>query len=199
MEQLAFPAITTARKIGSEPFHTGEPLGPTVLDFWRWSASDLVSNAMRGIVAEFLVATALGLTESVRVEWDPFDLLSKSGLKIEVKSCAYLQTWGHRKLSAIKFDIRPTRIISSDESKADRVLKRQSDAYVFCLLKHQDKATLDPLDVRQWEFYVVETSLLNLHYPLQESLGLSSLQRLNRHPATYHELASIISLISPPA
>jgi hypothetical protein len=40
---------------GSEPFtRRGLPTGHTVLDFWRWSASELMGNTMRGLVAEFL-------------------------------------------------------------------------------------------------------------------------------------------------
>ena len=30
-----------------------------VIDFWKWSVSDLVSNATRGRLAEFIVAKAL--------------------------------------------------------------------------------------------------------------------------------------------
>ena len=47
------------RKTGGERFRDGErELSFDVLSFWRWSASDLLSNATRGIVAEFLVAQA---------------------------------------------------------------------------------------------------------------------------------------------
>ena len=193
MEQIAFPALTTTRKIGSEQFHNGEPLGLTVLDFWRWSASDLVSNAMRGILAEFLVASALGLAGGVRTEWEPFDLLTLSGLKIEVKSAAYLQAWAHKKLSTITFGIRPTIIIGTENSVAEP--KRQADVYVFCLLKHQDKATLDPLNVGQWEFYVLPASVLEKYHCLQKSLSLPSLRRLNPTIAEYNELASVITRI----
>ena len=36
---------------------------------------------------------------------------------------------------------------------------RHSDVYVFCLLAYKgDKRMLDPLDLSQWEFYVVKTS-----------------------------------------
>ena len=32
-----------------------------LLDFWRWSVSDILSNATRGRFAEFIVGTAVGL------------------------------------------------------------------------------------------------------------------------------------------
>ena len=68
--------LITELKSGSERFHcSGEALGPTLQDFWRWSTSDLVSNATRGRLAEFIVASALGISiAGVRDEWGPFDL-----------------------------------------------------------------------------------------------------------------------------
>jgi hypothetical protein len=29
--------------------------------------------------------------------------------------------------------------------------------YVFCLLAHKDKSTLDPLNMDQWQFFVLAT------------------------------------------
>ena len=39
--------------------------------------------------------------------------------------------------------------------------RRQAEVYVFALLAHQHGATLDPLDVAQWEFFVVPTVTLD--------------------------------------
>ncbi len=47
--------------------------GLTVGDFWSWAYSDLLSNANRGVFAEFIVAVALGVHEQPRLEW-PADL-----------------------------------------------------------------------------------------------------------------------------
>ena len=128
--------LDPVRRTGDEPFHADKPLGFNVLDFWRWSASDLVGNAMRGIVAEFLVASALGLGDGVRVEWEAFDLKLPSGVKVEVKSAAYLQTWAHKKLSTITFGIRPTRILDLDAGTVSEESRRRAYVYVFCLLHH---------------------------------------------------------------
>lgn len=68
---LAFPALQMSRKFGDESFSLfGEPLDLQLSAFWQWSSSDLVSNAMRGVLAEFLVASALGLADGVRNQWD---------------------------------------------------------------------------------------------------------------------------------
>lgn len=86
--------LVTKPKTGSEVFHASrQALGFALHDFWRWSVSDLVSNATRGRLAEFIVASALGISSDVRDEWSPYDLLSPEGLKIEVKSAAYIQSW----------------------------------------------------------------------------------------------------------
>jgi len=57
-------------KTGKEPFRSGsQVLQATVLDYWRWAGSNLMSNRERGILGEFLVATALGLEKEPRMEW----------------------------------------------------------------------------------------------------------------------------------
>lgn len=88
------PRVKLARKTGPEPFHAnGTAVGCDLLDFWQWSTSDLVSNVTRGRLAEYIVARALGLdTNGVRNEWAAFDLQTESGVKIEVKSAAFIQS-----------------------------------------------------------------------------------------------------------
>ena len=79
-----------------------------------------------------------------------YDLRTADGLKIEVKSAAYLQGWWQRRLSAILFGVRPTRAWDPDTNTFAPEICRQADVYVFAVLKHQAKATLIPLDVAQW-------------------------------------------------
>ena len=70
-----FPALIVTQKTGAEPFHmAGQPTSHRLLQFWQWTASDLASNAWRGLLAEFIVGEALGLTTGVRAEWDAVDL-----------------------------------------------------------------------------------------------------------------------------
>src|ERR1035437_7414116 len=45
-----------------------------LVDFWRWAFSDLVSNEVRGIFAEFIVGHALGALNESRTSWDAWDL-----------------------------------------------------------------------------------------------------------------------------
>jgi len=173
------PAIKTQRRTGDEEF-LGSPqcAGLALGDFWRWSSSDLVSNATRGILAEFLVASALGLNQGVRNEWDAYDLKTETGIKIEVKSAAYVQSWYQRRLSNIVFSIRPTRAWDYHTNLLSKERKRQADVYVCCLLHHKDKATINPMDLSQWTFYVVSTEQLNRLCPPAQSLSLAKLEQL---------------------
>lgn len=83
------------------PTHISAP------SFWQWAYSDHLSNANRGVLAEYIVGMAVGATEKPRVEWDKYDLVTPGGVSIEVKSSAYLQSWNNPKPSTIVFDIAP--------------------------------------------------------------------------------------------
>ena len=191
-----YKPVVITRKTGDEPFHLdNSPLEHKLLDFWRWAASDLVGNTARGILAEYIVAMALGMAEGVRYGWDAFDLTTPSGVKIEVKSAAYLRAWYHKKLSAAIFTIRPTRIWNPDTNELGTETRRQADLYVFCVLKHKDKASLDPLNLKQWDFYLLPAAVLNAQMPVQKTLSLSSLLRLSPVQATYETLRdSVLAL-----
>lgn len=189
MEPAIYPALVVSPKTGEECFTSdGQSLDHRLRDFWRWSCSDLVSNATRGVLAEYLVATALGLTEQVRVEWNAFDLCTEDGLRIEVKSAAYLQSWQHRGLSRIGFDIRPTRAWDPSTNEYATEVVRQAEVYVFCLLHHTEKETLDPLKVDQWEFYILPARILDEQCPQQKRISLTRLLQLGPTCASYREL-----------
>jgi hypothetical protein len=69
----------------------------TVLDFWCYGFSRLNSSMLRGVVAEFLVETALrpGAKISPRDPWGNFDVKYRD-MKIEVKCCGNFQDYvGH--------------------------------------------------------------------------------------------------------
>jgi len=154
-------------------------IGFTVLDFWKWSVSDLLSNATRGRLAEFIVASAVGINRTaVRNEWSAYDLESDDGIKIEVKSAAYVQSWHQNALSKIQFTIKPALYWDADTNKQAKEKKRHADVYVLCLLHHDNKSTIDPLNLDHWEFYVLATKQLNDYTRSQHSITLRSLKQL---------------------
>ncbi len=181
--------INVSLKSGTEPLHCdGQALPQTLLNFWQWSSSDLVNNAFRGVLAEYLVATAIGCDQNPRREWDAYDLETAEGIKVEVKSAAYLQSWSQQDYSAIQFNIKPSQGWNAVENTYSPEAKRQADVYVFCMLKHKDKTSIDPLNLSQWDFYILPTSTLNDSLGQQSTLSLSSLLKLNPVQASYESI-----------
>lgn len=195
-----YQALEVKRKSGEEIFHIeGKPLDENLLSFWQWSSSDLMSNAMRGILAEYIVACALGENHSHRTEWDAYDIKTKEGIKIEVKSSAFIQAWHQNKLSSIQFSIRPTVGWDSQKNTRSGEVMRQADIYVFCLLIHKEQDTIDPLNMNQWQFYVLSSNKLNQSLGAQKTIVLSSLLRLDPIITTYSELPSAIKQLADKA
>jgi hypothetical protein len=185
--------LSVVRKTGGEPFRKdGESLGFDLLSFWQWVTSDLASNTTRGLVAEYIVARALGLAaDGLREEWAAFDLRTPNEVSVEVKSGAYLQTWHQKKPSLIRFPIPKTLAWDAATGTQSAVPARQAQVYVFAALIHEDKATLDPLNLNQWEFYVVPTWQLDARN--QRSISLASLRGLTRCVA-YENLAEAVAV-----
>jgi hypothetical protein len=194
MSEVPLPPIVVTRKTGLEPIHAnGQALPFTLADFWAWSTSDIISNATRGILTEFIVATALGVdVTGVRNEWDAFDLVTPSGLKVEVKSAAYIQSWYQARLSNISWLTPRTHAWDAATNKQSAEIRRQADVYVFALLHHQDKATIDPLDTSQWSFFVLPTRVLDERTRSQHSIALSSLRALAGPAMSYSDLSTAV-------
>ena len=192
--------LTVTRRTGQERFHDdGTPLAFGLLDFWQWSVSDLVSNATRGRLAEYLVSTAIGSPpESVRDEWAAYDLTTPSGIKLEVKSGAYIQVWHQRVHSPIKFVTPKTRAWDPETNILAAEQRRQADVYVFALLAHREKSSIDPLNITQWRFYVLPTAALDARERSQHSITLRSLELLCRGDVGYSELAAAIERVGSP-
>ena len=72
---------------------------------------------------------------------------------------------------------------------------RQSDIYIFCVPSHKDKNSVDPLNLSQWDFYILETKILNEKVKTQKSITLSSLLRLNPIKIKYDSLKEEIKQI----
>lgn len=182
------------RRCGAEKFRTGaHELDFDLMSFWQWSCSDLLSNATRGIVAEFLVARALGIAaDGVRHEWAAYDLETPEGVTVEVKSSAYLQRWHQDQPSRISFVVPKTRAWDPRTNRLSDESARQAQVYVFALLAHQDKATVDPLDLDQWIFYVLPTAVLNGRTRSQHSITLRTLHEISGGPVAYHNLRAAV-------
>ena len=187
--EFHLPPVEIDRRSGQEVFRFHDRTLPAnLLGFWQWQGSDLLNNAQRGVLAEYIVALALGIDTPVRTEWDAYDLVSPRGTKIEIKSSAYCQSWGQSKHSDINFGVAPTRALDPATNCYAAERKRQADVYVFCVLHHRDKATVDPLRLEQWSFYLITSKQLNERIGNQARIALSGLERLEAVQADFESL-----------
>jgi hypothetical protein len=172
---------------GSERF---DGIDATVSDFWRWAFSGLRMNNVRGILAEYLVAKAVGATEVPKEEWANFDVQTPDGIRIEVKASAYWQSWPQRGPSKIVFSGLTARSWEDDGSYSDERQIR-ADVFVFAVQACADPAKYDPLDIDQWEFYVLPASAIV--EAGARSLSLASLVRYEAGPIAWEDLAAAVT------
>jgi hypothetical protein len=157
-----------------EPLHGSDRLGAgelTVSDFWTWAFSDLRTNIVRGVLAEFLVAKAVGDPSPLRQAWDNFDVTTPSGIRVEVKSSAYLQSWRQREHSRILFTGLTGREWSDQTNELAEERTLRADVHVFATHTCRDPEQYDALDLRFWEFQVIGRRELERH-------GLRSVSRV---------------------
>ena len=147
--------------------------GATILEYWQWAYSGTVGNTDRGNLAEFLVAKALAIATDVRNDWADFDLTTTDGTKIEVKSSAFVQSWKQVRIYPPRFSIKKT-LPTWDYASTTK--QRYADVYVFCLLAHLDKETVNPMDVSQWEFYALRTDVIDRDFGGAQSISLGDLR-----------------------
>ena len=158
---------------------TGLLTTSTVGDFWQWAYSDVVDNTSRGVLAEYIVAKAIEADAPTRTPWDAYDLLTPSGIKVQVKSSSYLQAWYQERPSNISFGIRKTLKWLPESNELAGPSRRYSDVYVFCLITQLDKQLLNPLDLAQWEFFIAKTSYINTIFGERKSITLRQVRAIS--------------------
>ena len=106
----------------------------------------------------------------------------------EVKSAAYLQSWKQEKVSAISFDIAQKRPWDAETNAMETDVVRVADVYIFCLLQHKDKSSVDPLNLSQWTFFAVPTPQIHATFGTQKSVSLGPLSILHGPSFGFTEL-----------
>jgi hypothetical protein len=115
-----------------------------------------------------MVARLLGIPTKRRVSWAKSDLITDDGIRIEVKSSAYWQSWKLVELSG-EHKAEPTHACASDGGIGFKGLQARnaeviaapteqpqfkSDLYVFAFQCEKIPDRWNALDLNQWEFYV---------------------------------------------
>lgn len=150
-------------------------------DFFLWVAGDLTGNRLRGLYAEWMLSSELGLTADrpTRVEWDMVDIRYR-GLNIEVKTSGNRQQWSSEE-KPVRFSIAPQSRIWNATLNESRKLSpptRTADIYVFCLHRCDSLSTSTVVDESKWTFMVVPTSRLDATLGPQRTISASSLSTL---------------------
>ncbi len=187
---MTYPKIKPKIKSGKEIFKfKNKKTKFKLIDFWRWNTSNIISNVTRGVLSEFIVASALNVNlKTPREEWAPYDLITREGIKIEVKSASYVQAWEQKKLSTISFSIKESYVCKTEENNQNSYEKtRASDIYVMCLLSNQNQKTIDPLNLEQWTFYVLSIEEIKNYKRSKSSITLKSLEKITE-PISYDKL-----------
>lgn len=162
----------------------------TISDFWQWAYSDLMQNVERAVLAEYLVATLMDVDNNLRIPWVAYDLKLPNGTTIEVKTMSKLQAWYQKRLSNPRVVIKPTRKWNPDTGVMEKEPKLHSDLYVICFFKAESHDTADPLDLSQWEFFVLTRQAVKKILMDRKSISLKLLKKLGVKPTSADGLSA---------
>jgi hypothetical protein len=171
------------KKFRSQP--GGSPPG-TIGEFWSWAFSDLKENTTRGVLAEYLVAKALGLPMDGKAAWEPYDLDSNNGSRIEVKASGFLQSWATPKHSEIRFSGLKAKSYDPHTGGYADEKTYHADIYVFCKQTSIEHSNYDVLDLDQWEFFVAPVQYL--HQRNTASITEKRLRKDGIEPVSFDQL-----------
>lgn len=181
--------MTAGRLTGDEPFTR---IDATVRDFWAYMLSDLLENDVRGYLAEFLVAKAVGAT-GPRVGWDAYDVQAPDGTTIEVKTTGYSQTWERTGPAVLTFAGLPGKPSKQSWYAATNTYgpAHVAEAYVFAVHMTQPGDPYDALDIDAWRFHVLPGAVVA--GTGQGSMRLSTVRRLGGVEVEWGDLGRAIS------
>ena len=191
-DEAGYLIPTAAAAFGGNERFVG--LDATVLDFWRWAFSDLRDNTTRGILAEFLVARAVGDDRGIRVGWDNFDARALDGTQIEVKCSAFLQSWPQKRLSDLVFGRLTSRPWNTRLNEYANARTVHAAVYVFAVQMQTEPSGYDMLDLGHWSFWVMGRD--RLEAAAVRSVGIAWVKRTATGPIPYHELGSVIRTVA---
>ena len=162
---------------------TSERLPNTaVVDFWQWAYGDLMEDTVKGVFAEWIVHKLLGVHSPRRVSWANSDVITPTGVRFEIKSTAFWQSWKLRNERG-NIEVKPKHSTPLDDRKIrfqglkarDSTSPAFSDPrtfkshfYIFAFQNERNPSNWNALDLAQWEFYLVNVTEL-------ERLGWASI------------------------
>lgn len=175
-----------ARYRPPKPHHPDEPFcleaqplnDICVGGFWQWAFSNFADNTIRGILAEYLIGSALKCDMSIpRDPWGNFDLLTPEDIRVEVKASGRVQSWDSRGSKPV-FSGLKGQLATADGASYEGPQEFRADVYVFALQTAEAPEEFRPLDLDQWRFWII--SQQRLEALNQKSIGLSRVEKLGK-------------------
>lgn len=163
---------------GNEKFsNKGIDLDFAIIDLWKYKFSNIYN--MQEVIAEFIVEKALNMEKSYNVDsWTLYDILYREK-RIEIKQTSYYHTWNENMKVSNQRIFGITKANSSYENSDEKnKYERQNDIYVFCLNIGETKETSNPLDVSNWEFYIVPTKVINKECGNNKTISLGRVRQI---------------------
>jgi len=164
-----------------------------ILDLWKSKYSNIYN--MQDVIAEFLVEKALGIDKAQNTDyWTLYDILYRD-CRIEIKQTGYYHPWNENgKISNIRrFGI--TMANSNYEfEELENKFERQNDIYVFCLNTGETKEDSNPMNIDNWEFYIMPTKIINEVCGDNKTIGLNKVREISKR-VSYDKIKEIIDFI----
>lgn len=179
---------------GREKFtFDGKDTGFDMLDFWQFQFSSVFN--LQEYIAEFLVAKALGINEAYNTEyWTLFDIAYRDK-RIEVKQTSYYHPWNEGGIVSVQRTFGITKANSNYDSPGKNRFERNNDIYVFCLNTGNTREESYPLNLNNWEFYIVPTSYINEHCGNNKTISLSRIRNIGFAAKRYDEIKAEVDNI----
>ncbi len=163
-----------------------------MLEYWQFHYSNIYN--LHDTIAEFIVAQALEINKAQNDQyWTLWDI-SYRGKRIEVKETSYYHSFNaNGSISKQRiFGIRKTNGSYDFEKAGTSDFCRQNDVYVFCLNTGYDEESSYPLNLNNWEFYIVPTAFINENCGDNKTVSLGRIKSFGFLPLCYNQIKSHI-------
>lgn len=164
-----------------------------MLDFWESKFSNIYN--MQDVIAEFIVEKALGIDKAQNIDYlTLYDILYKN-FRIEIKETSYYHPWNENGKISKQRMFGITKANSNYETvEMENKFERQNDIYVFCLNIGDTKESSNPMNLNNWEFYIIPTSVINKECRDNKKISLNRVRKLTKK-VTYDKLKEKIDEI----
>ena len=177
--------------IGNENFtFNNNELNFGILDFWIYKYSNIYN--LQEVIAEFIVEKALNIEKPHNTDsWTLFDILYRN-CRIEIKESSYYHPWNENGKISNQRIFGITKANSNyEDTGSENKFERQNDIYVFCLNTGITKESSNPMNLNNWEFYIVPTSVINEKCGNNKKISLNRVRQLTK-AITYDKLKESI-------